>query len=117
MNLLGRAVWDKTGVRLCIHPLLSTKHACHMMLKGPFLSKVLSALGLVRKDVYSVENPIILRFIHGFKSKSLCGSEALVPSVSTVRANLTFTPKKSLTYKASVFQTDSSSFAFTSSEN
>lgn len=91
-------------------------------LRAVSFPKVLSALGLARgRSLFLTsvkETPLSFRFTHSFQSKLLCGSEAVFSSVSIVRANLSFHSKKSLTYKASVFQTpDSSSFAFTSSEN
>ena len=106
-----------------LHPSsLLTPGCLSWCLRALSFPKVLSALGLARgRSLFLTsvkKTPLSFGFTHSFQSKSFCGSEAVFSSVSIVRANLSFHSKKSLTYKASVFQTpDSSSFAFTSSEN
>lgn len=106
-----------------LHPSSLLAPGClSWCLRALSFPKVLSALGLARgRSLFLTsvkETPLSFGFTHSLQSESLCGSEAVFSSVSIVRANLSFHSKKSLTYQASVFQTpDSSSFAFTSSEN
>lgn len=59
VNLLGKTVWDKTGVRLLHpHPLSGTLAACPDV---KALSFQVSALGLARgRSLFCERNPIIL---------------------------------------------------------